>query len=133
MIAVFKTDLICSVSCLLNQLSYAVYILGDIAYWHQLLVDTLNLAEQIWKLVCQFFYCNGKKSTSLRVEWRRKTYRIMGYEYIIEKQQGDNRTVFIRIMEIMMRIMNNREESGLCASPQVACPSALLEGEYQHM
>lgn len=86
MTAVFKTDLICSFSCPLNQLSYAVYILRDIAYWHQLLVDTLNLAEQIWKLVCQFFYCNGKKSTLLRVEWRRKTRINMGYEYIIEKQ-----------------------------------------------
>lgn len=56
MIAMLRTDLICSISCLLNQLSYAIYVLRDVAYWHQLLVDTLDLAEQIWKLVCQIFY-----------------------------------------------------------------------------
>lgn len=61
MIAMFRTDLICSISCLLNQLSYAIYVFRDVAYWHQLLVDTLNLAEQIWKFVCQFFYCNERK------------------------------------------------------------------------
>lgn len=61
MIAVLRTDLICSISCLLNQLSYAIYVLRDVAYWHQLLVDTLDLAEQIWKLVCQIFYCSERK------------------------------------------------------------------------
>lgn len=73
MVAMFRrTDLICSISCLLNQLSYAIYVLRDVAYWHQLLVDTLDLAEQIWKFVCQFFYCNERKK-SLMIERRRKT------------------------------------------------------------
>ena len=66
MTAMFRTDLICSISCLLNQLSYAIYILRDVAYWHQLLVDALDLAEQIWKFVCQFFYCNERKKINDR-------------------------------------------------------------------
>lgn len=61
MIATLRTNLICSISRLLNQLSYAIYVLRDVAYWHQLLVDTLDLAEQIGKLVCQIFYCNKSK------------------------------------------------------------------------
>lgn len=73
MTTVFRTDLICSISCLLNQLSYTIYVLGDVAYWHQLLVDTLDLAEQIWKFVCQFFYYNERKKKTLMIERRRKT------------------------------------------------------------
>lgn len=45
------TYLIRSVSGLLNQLSDAVHVVGDVAQGQQLLVDTFNLAQKIRQLV----------------------------------------------------------------------------------
>lgn len=45
------TYLVRSISGLLNQLSDAVHVIGDVAQWQQLLVDTFNLAQKIRQLV----------------------------------------------------------------------------------
>lgn len=87
MIAMLRTDLICSISCLLNQLPYAIYVLRDVAYWHQLLVDTLDLAEQIWNLVCQIFYCSERKqSIDMKKEEENKMQKYCITTQLSEKQ-----------------------------------------------